>query len=128
MSQRGREAREYVERCLEEFKVPRPYAFGVTGGCHQDVRFTYLGRACRYVFPGSPSDRRALKNSRTELRKVLRSTEGKALPAGPQGGPVLDAGCVLPRQLNYVGGSTGRLREAEDALRRCKWPRHSKAV
>lgn len=116
MGVKGREAREHIERHLAEFGVPRPWEFGFTGGAHQEVRFVYLGRKVRFVFPGSPSDRRAFKNARTELRKILRATEGKALPAGPAERPVLDAGGVLPREPHDVGGRRGRVHDDTQAL------------
>lgn len=74
MSSRGKEAREFIRKTLEELQVPGPWEFGITGNSHQDVKFDYHGRRIRYVFPGSHSDHRALKNARCGLRRILRET------------------------------------------------------
>jgi hypothetical protein len=75
MSHKTREAREFIEKCLIEFAVAKPYTFGMTGGSHQEVRFVYAGRPIRYVFSNTYSDRRSLQNSRTTLRHILLRTK-----------------------------------------------------
>lgn len=75
MSKRGREIRADVKAWLVEFGVSEPYEFGVTGSSHQEVRFIHAGHRHRFIFPGTPGDRRSALNCRSALRNVIRKAE-----------------------------------------------------
>lgn len=53
------------------------------GRVHPKIVYTHKGRERFYVVPGSPSDRRALANCRSELRRILgvgRPTKSRSRP------------------------------------------------
>jgi hypothetical protein len=78
MAHRGTELRDFVDLCLGELGVPRPYVYGTTGKAHQEVRFLHAGQPLRYCFSASPSNSfRALKQVKTGLRKYLRVAEAR---------------------------------------------------
>lgn len=128
MGAKGNEMRRAVRKFLQEFGIPEPYHFNITGGGHQRVTFLTGVVWSSYTFPGSHSDRRAIANTRTELRKVVRSRLGTAVPGGPEDRPVLDARGVLPRQPHHMAGREACLRENKTQAwlttqaREGKWP------
>ncbi len=71
MSQKGKEIRRHVQRALEELDI-ETYTFAMRGK-HQEVVFTYNKQTLRYVFAGSPSDRRSIVNTVVGVRRLARS-------------------------------------------------------
>lgn len=97
------ELRLCVEQALVDEGIARPYRFTLANNAHQVVEFQHCGIAVKYQFPGTPSDRRAMHNARSSLRKRIRTAERLALSRDAAPRPVLDAGGVLPREPDDVG-------------------------
>jgi hypothetical protein len=74
MTSRSQELRDAVRRHLEEMGI-NAVEFGHTGSCHQAAYFELEGRRVRYTFPGTPSDKRALKNTVRSLKRFIATPQ-----------------------------------------------------
>lgn len=114
MTHTAKQLREYVEECLVDEGVARPYEFSIANNGHQQVLFHVKGIRVKYQFPFSPGDHRAMLNSRKSLRQAIRTASGRALSGAPTQRSLLHDRGVLPREPDDVGA--GRARAPQPAL------------
>jgi hypothetical protein len=115
------ELREFVERVLVEEGVARPYEFSIARNAHQQVVFYVKGIKVKYQFPCSPSDHRAMLNSRSSVRKAIRTASGFALSGAPAQRSLLDARGLLPCQSHHVGAGRAGVSKLAPSVHG-RWP------
>lgn len=106
MTKAAKELKAFVEQALVDEGVARPFEFSIAANSHQQVVFHVKGIRVKYQFPYSPSDHRSMLNSRSSVKKAIRSASRYALSGAPTQRSILDASSLLPSQPHHMG--TGR--------------------
>ncbi len=71
MNKKTKELREAIRQVLAAEGVEN-VTFAVTGGMHQKASFQAGARRCSYIFSSTPSDHRAILNTKTGVRRLCR--------------------------------------------------------
>jgi len=117
VASKAKELKAYVEQVLVDEGVARPYEFSLAANSHQQVVFYVKGIRVKYQFPFSPSDYRSMLNSRSSIRKAIRTASGHALSGAPARRSLLDDGCVLPRKPHHLGAGRAGVSKLAPSVR-----------